>query len=122
MYYVSWNSYTGEKWLHNKQIYTGQSLSGIIDDVCIYPSDSQMSYYTYVPLTGMSSATTSSGLTTFYDYDAYQRLSAISNEKKEVLKRFTYNFQNRTGIYSNLERFITLSRNNCPSGMRQVQP
>ena|GEM_PF-5136118 len=116
VYNVTWRSYSGGKWLYNREVYTGQTLNGTIDDVCIYPNDSEVSSYTYKPLVGMLSATTPSGLTTFYDYDAYQRLTTIRNGEKEILKRFTYNFQNRTGVFFNVERSITLKRNNCPAG------
>lgn len=62
------------------------------DDIRIYPSDAQMSTFTYNPLVGTTSATDSKGLTTYYEYDPYQRLLNIRDKDKNILKSFGYDY------------------------------
>ena len=49
--------------------------------------------YTYLPLTGITSETDARGLTTFYQYDPFQRLQIITDNDGNVLKTFNYQYQ-----------------------------
>ncbi|MFD0766140.1 DUF5977 domain-containing protein [Mucilaginibacter lutimaris] len=85
-----------------------------IDDVRLSPAESQMTTYTYEPLKGLTSATDPKGLTTFYSYDDFQRLSTIRDESGNIKKQFNYN-QTNPSFYSYPVN-VTLQKNGCPPG------
>ncbi|NOW98754.1 hypothetical protein, partial [Mucilaginibacter sp. SG564] len=62
------------------------NLNAQIDDVRFYPSDAQMTTYTYDPLVGMTSSTDSKGETTYYEYDSFQRLMNVKDKDGNILK------------------------------------
>jgi len=79
--------------------YTGPSkvLSSIgavaYDDIRIYPVDALMATYTYNPLIGMTSSTDPKGMTTYYEYDSFQRLSNIKDKDGNIIKHIDYHYQ-----------------------------
>jgi YD repeat-containing protein len=54
---------------------------------------SLVTYYTYLPVTGITSETDPRGQTTFYQYDNFQRLKTISDFNNNILKTFKYQYQ-----------------------------
>ena len=85
--------YSGEQ-PYTSNNYVMQTAGGY-DDIRIYPKDAQMTTYTYRPLTGMTSSTDENGLTTFYEYDAFQRLTNIKDKDNNILKNYSYNYAAR---------------------------
>ncbi|SEO10871.1 hypothetical protein [Mucilaginibacter sp. OK283] len=84
-------------WLYQPEVaYTGSSyaLTGgtAYDDIRIYPLDAQMSTYTYAPLVGMTSSIDAKGLTTYYEYDAFQRLINIKDKDNNIVKHTDYHY------------------------------
>ncbi|MBB6500772.1 hypothetical protein [Pedobacter cryoconitis] len=69
--------------------------AGQIDDVCFYPSNAQMTTYTYDPLVGMTSSTDSKNMTTYYEYDGLQRLINIKDNNRNIIKHTDYHYQNQ---------------------------
>lgn len=49
--------------------------------------------YTYDPLVGVTSQTTPNGLTTYYEYDDFNRLSIMKDHNGKVLKKYEYKYQ-----------------------------
>ncbi|MCX8480506.1 MAG: DUF5977 domain-containing protein, partial [Sediminibacterium sp.] len=101
-----WNLYS-EPYTNNK------ALSGIIDDVRVFPEDALMSSYTYLPLVGMTSEINPAGLTMYYEYDGLGRLITMKDNDKNMIKTFDYNYKK---AYKNAEKAITLFRNNNTCG------
>ena len=108
-YYIQWWNLTGGTWVMNQETYTGsKTLTGPVDDIRIFPSDAQMSTYTYNPLLGMTSETDANGRTLYYDYDVLGRLTMIRDKDGKLLKKYDYTFQSTvtpsgtctTGTYS----------------------
>lgn len=54
--------------------------------------NAQVTTYTYDPISGMTSSTDIKGLTTFYEYDSFQRLKTIKDASGRILKVFDYQF------------------------------
>ncbi|MFD2581340.1 hypothetical protein ACFSR6_02490 [Pedobacter vanadiisoli] len=50
--------------------------------------------YTYKPLVGMTSSTDAKGMTTYYEYDTFQRLKAIKDQNGNILKQTDYHYKN----------------------------
>lgn len=54
-----------------------------------------ISSYVYQPLIGMTSATDPKGLTTYYEYDNFQRLVNIKDKDGNIVKHTDYHYQNQ---------------------------
>ncbi len=54
----------------------------------------QITSYTYKPLVGMTSQTDAKGQTTYYEYDAFQRLKTIKDQNGNILKQTDYHYKN----------------------------
>lgn len=50
--------------------------------------------FTYDLLTGITTQTDSKGMTTYYEYDGFQRLKAVKDQNGNVLKQTTYHYKN----------------------------
>lgn len=55
--------------------------------------DAQIKTYSYEPLVGIRSVTDVKGMTTYYEYDGFQRLKAIKNDKGEIIKSYDYHYK-----------------------------
>lgn len=72
------------------------SGSGSIDELRLYPDQSQMTTYSYLPGIGMTSMTDTNNKSSFYLYDSFGRLNLIKDDKGNVLKKYTYHYKNST--------------------------
>lgn len=55
--------------------------------------NAQVTTYTYKPLVGMTSMTDPRGVTTFYQYDSFNRLQFIKNKDGIIIQSFDYNYK-----------------------------
>lgn len=55
--------------------------------------DAQVWTYTYKPLVGMLTATDPAGKTTYYDYDAYGRLTGMRDNDGNTMQSFDYHYK-----------------------------
>jgi len=83
-------------WTYYEHRVTGTSnlsISGVgyIDELRLYPVSAEMITYTYNPnmVTAVTDAKNSS---TYYRYDSFNRLSLVSDNRKDILKQFDYNY------------------------------
>jgi len=53
----------------------------------------QVTTYTYAPLVGITSATDAKGVTTYYEYDNFQRLMNIKDKDGNIVKHMDYHYQ-----------------------------
>ncbi|HCT29971.1 MAG TPA: hypothetical protein DIW31_04400, partial [Bacteroidales bacterium] len=58
----------------------------------IIPEGSHYSSYTYNPGVGITSETDPNGITSFYYYDALNRLNEIRDDKNNILKKYDYHY------------------------------
>lgn len=93
------------------------TLSGGVayDNIKVYPSDANVSIYTYKPLVGLESASDASEKTWSNNYDTFGRLAALKDNSGHIIKSYDYRFRNTlpTPIYYNSEKKIKIFRNNC---------
>ena len=73
--------------------YTIGVATGQIDDVRFYPASALMTTYTYDPLIGITSVTDAKNETTYYEYDALQRLMNIKDKDGNIIKHTDYHYQ-----------------------------
>ena len=69
-------------------------ISGVIDNIMINPMEAQVIAFDYDPLVGMTSQTDAKGMTTYYEYDAFQRLKAVKDQNFNILKQTDYHYKN----------------------------
>jgi hypothetical protein len=75
---------------------TSVSITGsgiILDELRLYPTDAQMTTYTYTPLVGMTSSCSVNSLTTYYEYDGLNRLLRIRDVDGNIIKQYDYQYQ-----------------------------
>lgn len=56
-------------------------------------SDAMITSFTYDPVVGISSVMDPSGLEAFYNYDKFQRLEAIKDDKGDIIKGYEYQYK-----------------------------
>lgn len=86
-------------WTYYEHTVTGVSTvyingTGYIDEVKLYPTTTKMTTYNYKPLVGILSVTDPNNSTTFYEYDAQNKLKNIKDEAGNILKNYQYHYQN----------------------------
>jgi YD repeat-containing protein len=90
-WYLSGNVWT----LSPEQPFTGTlALTGgaAYDDIRIYPKDVNMVTYTYDAVGDITSTTDAKNLTTYYEYDVFQRLKNIRDYQNNIVKSYCYNY------------------------------
>lgn len=55
-------------------------------------SQAMVTAYTYKPLVGMTSQTDPKGMTTYFEYDSFQRLKHIKDQNGNIVKSYCYNY------------------------------
>jgi hypothetical protein len=96
---------TNEDWQYFRYKFTNSEISSldfeinlytIIDDVCIYPVNTELNTYTYQDGKGITSITDTNGNSTFYQYDYNnENITIIElDNDKNVLKRMETKYKN----------------------------
>jgi YD repeat-containing protein len=73
-----------------------------IDNLRIFPNNTQFTTLSYRPLIGVIAQTDMNGNSTNYDYDSFNRLKSIKDQNGNVLKLYDYNFGRNTGSITNI--------------------
>ncbi|MFA6083779.1 hypothetical protein [Mucilaginibacter sp.] len=93
-YVISYWYRTGGAWKYKTDNYLASSYTcsggDAYDDISVYPADAQISTYTYLPGTGLSGSISAKGETTFFEYDASQRLINIRDNDGNIVKHTDY--------------------------------
>jgi len=67
-----------------------------IDEIRLYPFDAQLTTYTFAPLIGMTSMTDLKNLTTYYEYDSFNRLRIVKDKDGNIVKAYCYNYKGQS--------------------------
>jgi hypothetical protein len=78
---------------------TSVSGTGNIDELRLYPSTSQMTTYTYLPLVGMTTSCDVDNKVTYYFYDGLGRLKWVKDQDGNIIKTYQYHYLNSTTQY-----------------------
>jgi YD repeat-containing protein len=86
-----------EKRINNYQpgtaIVSDPISSGYIDEVRLFPAGAVMTTYTHEPLVGVTSITDANNVTTYYEYDSFNRLKCKRDQDRNILETYDYTFQ-----------------------------
>jgi len=65
---------------------------GLIRELIVKPRHSSVTSYTYKPMVGITSITGPNGMTTYFEYDGFGRLTCEKDHLGKVLKVYYYNY------------------------------
>jgi YD repeat-containing protein len=121
-YNAQWWQLVNGNWIFNSAPYnSGQLLAGPVDNVRIFPLDASVQTFTYTDDGRITSETDPNGRTTFYEYDAFNRLMYTKDQHGNILKKYCYNFAGQPidckgqTFFSNAYS-ANFQRNNCGTG------
>jgi hypothetical protein len=75
------------------KVSAGSTGTAYFDDLRFYPSDAQMTTYTYDPLIGITSVSDVNNKPAIYKYDAFNRLWYIKDFQGNILKKYDYHYR-----------------------------
>lgn len=80
-------------------------------------SSALVTTYTVAPLQGMTSQTDPAGKTSYYEYDAFSRLSVVRDQFSHIIKKYAYNYNSDKQIFTfvNRSQWGSFTKTGCPS-------
>ncbi|WP_062053183.1 RHS repeat domain-containing protein [Aquimarina longa] len=78
---------------NDKDTATEQTLKDALDALRTTFTQGQITTYTYTPLIGVTSITNPAGMTTYYQYDDFNRLQTIKDHYGKILKEYCYGYK-----------------------------
>lgn len=89
-------------------VITVSGTNGFLDELRLYPTNTQMTTYTYEPLIGITSQCDANNRITYYEYDDFMRLMLIRDQDKNIVKQVCYNHSGQLencSIFYNSQKF-----------------
>jgi hypothetical protein len=85
-------------WYYYEYTVTGattltMSGTGTLDELRLYPSNAQMTTYTYNPLVGMTSECDADNKITYYFYDGLGRMKWVKDQDGNIIKTLEYHYK-----------------------------
>jgi len=63
------------------------------DDIRLHPTDAQMATYTHAPMVGVTSITGVNNVTSYYEYDFFNRLQYVQDQDGNLVKNYIYQYR-----------------------------
>lgn len=97
------------------------SGSGVIDELRLYPEESSMTTYTYLPFVGVATKCDINNNIIYYEYDIFNRVSIIKDQDQKVVKKYCYGNPGQTEncsglIFQSELKSANFQRSDCGSG------
>lgn len=96
-----WHQAPGNEWELVSALVSSNTVIGgggtLIDEVRLHPDNAQMTTYTHNPGVGITSVTDANNMTTYYEYDAFNHLKLIRDDKGNILQTYQYHYQTSDG-------------------------
>jgi hypothetical protein len=73
--------------------FTSTSGNVRLDEVRLHPKESQMTTFTYLPLEGITTQTNAAGISSYFEYDNYQRLKYVKDFDGNIIKSYVYHYK-----------------------------
>ncbi|QKJ31067.1 hypothetical protein HQ865_15325 [Mucilaginibacter mali] len=112
--------YKSGTWKYSGEIaFTGtytMSNGTAYDDIRVYPADAQVSTYTYNLGVGLNATIDAKGLTSYYEYDGFNRLRNIKDQYGRILKNNSYNYAAPRYANAEINQVLTRANSTCSSG------
>lgn len=98
------------------------SGTGIIDELRMYPSDAEVSTYTYADDKGIITQCDAFDLVRYNEYDPFNRVAVVRDPDYRILKSYCYGQAGEqhdcnTPVFFNDQRQATLARVDCMDGL-----
>ncbi len=78
-----------------ENIYSDEETRNLLAPLRTGLPNAQVTTYTYKPLVGMTSETDPNGITTYYNYDNFNRLKTIKDYEGNIVSQYDYHYKNR---------------------------
>jgi hypothetical protein len=104
-----------------------QNLRAALSSLRSSLPNAMVTTYTYNPLIGVTSITDAKGLTSYYEYDEFNRLKFVIDQDLNILQRNCYNYKGQqincsdlssttATLFNSTAKSGIFTRNNCASG------
>lgn len=78
-----------------EDIYSDEKTRNLLTPLRASLPNAQVTTYTYKPLVGMTSETDPNGITTYYEYDNFNRLKTIKDYEGNIVSQYDYHHKNQ---------------------------
>lgn len=78
-----------------EDIYSDEETRNLLTPLRASLPNAQVTTYTYKPLVGMTSETDLNGITTYYEYDNFNRLKTIKDYEGNIVSQYDYHHKNQ---------------------------
>ncbi|CAD0001356.1 DUF5977 domain-containing protein [Flavobacterium salmonis] len=97
-----------------------------INNLRVVLPNTMVTTYTHIPLIGVSTITDVKGISTYYEYDVFGRLSLVKDQNLNILQRYCYSYKGQmvncdsdnpyVFVYKSVAMSNSFTKNNCTSG------
>ena len=78
-----------------EHIYSDEETRNLLAALRTGLPNAQVTTYTYKPLVGITSETDPNGITTYYNYDNFNRLKTVKDYEGNIVSQYDYHYKNQ---------------------------
>lgn len=102
--------------MHSNSNPTNQAVLSFVESLKGALPKAYVTTYTYDPKVGVISSVDAKGMTTYYEYDEFQRLANVKDQNLNIVKNFQYHFripELPPMVYTNAMQSQIFTKNSC---------